>query len=115
MTEFRKAGAPVGWIVPAEGTYLSGGSTSLSLINKPAHPHAAQVFINWLLTKEGATILAKETLFQSARLDVPTDFLSPEEMRDPAQKYFIGETEDFLLKQVDHMKTAGDIFGPVMK
>lgn len=115
VTEFRKAGAPIGWVVPAEGTYLSGGSTSLSLINKPAHPHAAQVFINWLLTKEGATTLAKHTLFQSARLDVQTDFLSPTEIRDPEQKYFIGETEEFLLKQVDHMKTAKQIFESVLK
>ncbi len=115
VTEFRKAGAPIGWVVPSEGTYLSGGSTSLSLINQAAHPKAAQVFINWLLTKEGATILARETLFQSARLDVPTDFLSPEETRDPNQKYFVGEDEDFLVKQVDHMRTAKDIFGEAMK
>lgn len=115
VTEFRKVGAPIGWILPAEGTHLSGGNTALSLSNKPAHPNAAQVFINWLLTKEGATILAKETLFQSARIDVPTDFLKPDEIRKPEVKYFISETEDFLKQQDEHMKLAKEIFGPIMK
>lgn len=115
VTEFRKVNAPIAWVQPQEGTYLSGGNTALSLSNRPAHPYAAQVFINWLLTREGATILARETLFQSARLDVDTSFLKPDEIRDPAVKYFVAEKEDFLATQAQHMKAAKEIFGPVMK
>ena len=41
------------------------------LVNRAPNPNAAKVFVNWLMTKEGQLIYAKETGFNSARKDIP--------------------------------------------
>ncbi len=46
------------------------GWGSIALINRAAHPNAAKVYINWLLSREGQGIWAKTTLQNSRRLDV---------------------------------------------
>jgi ABC-type Fe3+ transport system substrate-binding protein len=45
------------------------------LVNKPAHPNAAKVYLNWLLGKDEQTAFAKANGYVSARVDVPTDFV----------------------------------------
>lgn len=80
-------------------------------MDKPAHPNAAKLFVNWLLSKEGVTIWTKAGDVQSARLDVATDFLSPEKVRQPAVKYYYLEKEEFLTKESDLYRQAREIFG----
>ncbi len=113
--EFAGVGAPVEPIWPREGTYWSGGSNVVSLTDKAPHPNAAKVFINWLLTKEGQTIVSKVTGKQSGRLDVPTDFLDPYAVRDPSKPYFILDQEEFLSKLDGYKQTAAEIFNPLLK
>lgn len=113
--EFKEAGAPIEIIVPKEGTYLTAATGNVGLINRAPHPNAARVFINWLLTKEGQTLWSKAELTQSTRIDVSTDFLPAEKIRDPKVKYLWSEKEDFLLQQPDQAKTAREIFGRLMK
>lgn len=107
---FRKEGAPLMHVSPQEGIGLTTGSGGLALIDKPAHPNAAKLFINWLLSKEGITAWTKAGDVQSARLDVPTDFLSPEKVRQPGIKYYYLEREEFLLKESDLYREAREIF-----
>ena len=38
-----------------EGSDISPGFGALSLFNRQAHPNAAKVYINWLLSKDGQT------------------------------------------------------------
>lgn len=46
------------------------GWGSIAIISRAAHPDAAKVYINWLLSKEGQNIWAKTTSQNSRRLDV---------------------------------------------
>lgn len=74
-------GLPVDWFKPGqlkEGTYITGGSGGVALINKAPHPHAAKVGLNWLLSREGQ--MAYQRLFaqgndgpDSMRIDIPKD------------------------------------------
>ncbi len=74
-------GLPVDWFKPdhlKEGTYITGGSGGLALINKAPHPNAAKVGLNWLLSREGQ--IAYQRLFaqgndgpDSMRIDIPKD------------------------------------------
>lgn len=116
VKEFTDAGAPLAFASPAEGTYLSAGNGNVALINKAAHPNAARLFVNWLLSKEGVTVFSKNYGAQSARLDVSTEGLIPESMRKPGVKYWLGgDTEVFQLQEPDQTKVALEIFGPLMK
>ncbi len=51
--------------------YTNAASNNIWIVAKAPHPKAAQVFANWLLTKEGSTIYSKNANVNSRRLDVP--------------------------------------------
>jgi len=42
-----------------------------AVFKNPPHPNATKVFVNWLLSKAGQTLLATELKQNSARKDVP--------------------------------------------
>lgn len=106
-------GAPVSKVVPQEGVFLAGGAMYQALYNKAPHPNAAKVFLNWWMSKDGATLLSRAVSMQSARLDAPTDFLPADALRDPSVKYLNAETEDFRGPQnAAAKKLAAELFGP---
>lgn len=74
--EWVKQGLPVAILDPRqlkEKSDVSPGSGSVGILNRPSHPNAAKVYINWLLSKEGQTLFSRTLGYISARLDVPTD------------------------------------------
>lgn len=86
------------------------------MINKPAHPNAAKVFLNWFLSREGQTVFTRAHGGHSARIDVPTEGLDPDLVRKPGVKYFVGaDSEAFLIKEDKTRELATDIFGHLMK
>ena len=89
-----------------EFDYQSSGTT-LWLLNKAPHPNAAKVFVNWLLSKEGQTLWAKEIEANSRRLDIePGD---PSSVVPAGLKLTQIDNEDYLLevaKTVDLAKTV---------
>lgn len=108
----KDAGAHVTLLLPpVEGSILTTGSGGLALINRAAHPNAAKLYINWLLSKEGLTAFTKAYGAPSLRLDVPTDFLPPEKLRQPGVKYIWPENEEYLLKETTSYSLAREIFG----
>lgn len=116
VSEFRAAGAPIDYLTPAEGTYLSAGSAGMAVINKAPHPNALKIFLNWLLSREGQTVFTRAHGGQSARVDVPTEGLEPDLVRQPGVKYFIGaDNEEWLLKEDMRRESAREIFGHLMK
>ncbi|MBI4332256.1 MAG: extracellular solute-binding protein [Chloroflexi bacterium] len=115
VAEFRRAGAPLDLVVPKEGTYVAASSGGLALLKDAPHPNAAKLFLNWVLTKEGATFVARAFGGQSARVDVPTDFIDPKQVRQPGGKYLDANNEEFALKKVEHFKLAGEIFAGSLK
>lgn len=113
--EFKAAGAPLKFVIPVEGTYSVAGAGAVALLNKAAHPNAAAVFINWLLTKEGQTVAVKAYGDQSRRLDVTTEYIDDDRRIQPGVKYLEADNEEIIQKGLAHQKLAKEIFAPLMK
>ncbi len=113
--EFVNAGAPIGVLDLPEGGYITQGSGAISLLTKAPHPNAARVAINWVLSQEGGAMLSKAMDSQSARVDVPSDFLPPARLRQPGKKYADAIPEDYQGLKLKYLDVAKEIFGPYMK
>lgn len=114
VTEFKKAGASLFDITPIEGSWTTAGSGNMALINRAAHPNAARVFINWLLTQEGQSIFSKTYGAPSRRLDVTTEGLDPGMIIRPEVKYIVGDSEEILLETPETIDIARKILGHLM-
>ena len=75
-----KQGLPLSRFEPRafkEGIYMRATQGSLSILTQQPHPHAAKVFVNWLLSREGQTQYQKHFLridpIFSLRDDVAAD------------------------------------------
>lgn len=112
MTEFINAGAPITGLA-TEIQYVTGDV--MGMPNKAPHPNAAKVFINWFLGPEGQRAYSESQGTVSAREDVAVATVPAYKQRKTGVEYFNSITEDFLLAQADHMKTAKEVFGPLMK
>src|SRR5262245_12712134 len=74
-----------------EGDYIAGGQGVISLITPAPHPHAAQIFLNWFLSKEGQSLYQEQSVksgqrnANSRRTDISKDIIAPEyRLRDDA-------------------------------
>jgi iron(III) transport system substrate-binding protein len=76
---FELAGVP--------GT-VNGSPWLLSVANKAPHPRAAQVFANWILSKEGLEIYARGYGSVTVRTDIDESFLNSGNIPRPGVKYF---------------------------
>lgn len=79
-----------------EGSYMTAGNGSLALINRAPHPNAAKVFINWVLTREGQTLMTKALGYASRRVDVSHDHLDPMLLPKEGGKYQANYKEQFV-------------------
>lgn len=116
ITEFMASGAPVetSSMKEAKPPRLATSSGSLALIKNAPHPYASKLFINWILSREGQYTFSKGYTSQSTRVDIPTEFLNPEDLRKQEEKYF-WETEDFLKGEEEKAKLAREIFGHLVR
>jgi ABC-type Fe3+ transport system substrate-binding protein len=82
---------------------LSGGQQGLTistgaiqLMDRPPHPNATKVFVNWLLSQRTQAQLSQTVGLNSRRRDVPA--AKPEEVVDPSQldKYVSHQDERWL-------------------
>jgi iron(III) transport system substrate-binding protein len=77
-----------------EGAALSPFNGTVSLINRAPHPNTARLLINWLLSREGQTLvqqhLASEgNIRESLREDIAKDVIPVPHRRDPTVKYLM--------------------------
>jgi ABC-type Fe3+ transport system substrate-binding protein len=85
---FLKAGLPVKPIsIIKEGYYAGTGSGNLAVMKNPAHPNAAKVFVNWLLSKEGQSAVTKALGQPTRRFDVDTKWTK--DYGHPSAKEFL--------------------------
>lgn len=75
--EFLALKAPLAVKIPQEGDYVTTSFGAVAVPTKLAHPNAAAVFVNWLLTKEGQSIFGKGAGGPSRRLDASTEGIDP--------------------------------------
>ena len=89
LVEFQNQGLgknvrPLAPGTPA-GARLGPGFGALALINRPPHPNAARIYVNWLLSREGQSAWARHVEDCSRRLDVAE--CPPENRPDPTRQY----------------------------
>jgi iron(III) transport system substrate-binding protein len=89
---------------------MSMGGAGLYVYNKPPHPNAAKVFVNWILSKEIQLGLAKVMLQDSRRTDLPS-VSEPDRVPRPGAKYFETQREEY----VDDIRAAGRWISEVRK
>ncbi|HEX9879566.1 MAG TPA: extracellular solute-binding protein [Candidatus Binatia bacterium] len=74
-----------------EGGYLTAATGSVALIRNAPHPHAATVYVNWLLSREAQIAWSEASGYPSRRLDVPKDKVNalsvPKEGHDYQENY----------------------------
>lgn len=114
LQDALRRGLPVRIVDPSkikEGSDISPGPGALGLMNRPAHPNAAKIYLNWLLSKEGQYIYAKSLNYVSTRLDVPNDYYKNEPWRVPSPGAI--KTYDLAAMKVKPIlrKLLGEIFG----
>ncbi len=112
---FMQAGAPIDFYTPSEGTYVTPGGGYIALLKTRPNPNAARVFINYFCSKEGQTLYSKLTGYQSARVDVPTDFLPATLVRQPGVKYPSTLDREFLQQQPDLIARVTALYKPLVK
>lgn len=115
ITEYQRAGAPVDFYTPIEGTYLTSGGGNIVIIKNRPNPNATRIFLNWLLTQEGQSIFTQVSERQSRRLDISLGDISQNKLRQAGAKYFESEKEDILIKSDESYKIAKEIFGALMR
>lgn len=103
-----KQGADLGWRYPVQGTIAQH---SLIIVNSKApNPYTARLFVNWLLSREGQTVLIKELGYNFVRKDMKTsDYIKG---RMPIDKCWIldiekitsEETREFIRKVNDALR-----------
>ena len=81
---YRKQGLPIVPVMINDGyggAPLTGGFGAIMLFKNTPHPNAAQVFANWMGTKEAQEIYEKNMMETSLRTDVNTGDAVPDYVR----------------------------------
>jgi iron(III) transport system substrate-binding protein len=74
--ELINKGLPLRFMRPdslAEGTYMTSGNGSFTVVRAGPNPNATKVYIDYLLSREGQLEWSKASGFASLRRDVPRD------------------------------------------
>ena len=72
-----------------EAPVVETAASSFMLMDKPANPNAARLFLNWLMSREGQISLQKsQGSCDSARIDIPKDDVPPLSRRKDGVQYF---------------------------
>ena len=80
-----------------EGAALEPGAFTFVLMDKPAHPNGAKVFLNWLLSREGQVAIQREAeTNDSLRIDVPKGEIAPAVRRREGGKYVVTWTPETM-------------------
>ncbi len=93
----------------------TGSSNSIMVVNRRPHPNAARLFLNWLLSKEGQTVIhtkSTRAADQSFRIDVTEmDKVIPAEMRRPGVEYLtLAHDREAQKKRVWALKNAEKLY-----
>lgn len=109
---FISQGAPIRMTKLKDGTSLTTGVGVVAVTSYAPHPAATRLFLNWLLSKEGSSIWAKENGYPSSRLDASTEGILPDIVPST------GDTmpEEAYFKKWDEIqKASAEIFAPLIK
>ncbi len=105
--DFVQAGAAIGWPKVKEGTTVTPGALVAALPDKPAHPNAAALMLNYLLSKEGQLIASESAGKPASRTDVSTKYALPGTVPQAGDTWV---DEDFILAEPTFYPLAKEIF-----
>lgn len=116
LAELRKLGVPNIKTQPVlkEGTYTTGGFSSLMVFEGPPHPSAAKVYLNWLLSKEGQILWTTASSYPSRRADmddVIAKYADSEAIIKPGVTYINTYNEDSLAVRDKLVPLLTEVFG----
>lgn len=92
-----------------EGTYITSGNANVALTHRAAHPNAAKLYVNWILSKEGGDLFSRATGDVSSRADVPTDHVEPWAI--PEAEWPVTNTEEALKAEEPTFALLKEIYG----
>lgn len=121
MDKAMDQGLPVGQVLKLkEGGTLSSSGGTLTLLQNAPHPNAAKIFVNWLLSREGQTVVQKgrkgraRTASNSLRVDIPKNDLPDEVQRRDGADYFDADNDNVSDRRPAD-KLFNEIFGKSAK
>ncbi len=99
IMDAKAKGLPVDWFDPTlfkegvPGIFSSNGN--LALVNRAAHPNAAIIAANWLLSREGQKVYQElQDGADSLRIDIPKDNVPLHTRRKPGSNYELMDRPD---------------------
>jgi len=79
----------------SEGAPIAPGGGAISILDRPPHPNAAVLFINWLLSREGQIKWQEAQRLPSLRVDISKEGLHAYDVPNPGFKYVMGGAEEY--------------------
>jgi len=82
-----------------EGEGIGVGGHTVMPMNRPPHPNAQKLFVNWLLSRDGMSVVQEITKYDTFRVDIPKDMVLPGNLRKKGRNYiFMERLPDFAEK-----------------
>jgi ABC-type Fe3+ transport system substrate-binding protein len=118
--EMQQQGFPVLSYLPhvlKEGETLSSSAANIMAVDKPPHPNAQKLFVNWVLSKDTQALFTRTgKTSDSLRMDVPEDTVAPQYRIRPDREYYVGFSDpSFINNQRKHLKTLRRIMKKARK
>ncbi len=98
VADLSKAGAPIAWARTKEAGMVITGSFAMAVPRTPAHPNAATMMLNHLLSKQGQLALSEAASEPPRRLDVSDKFALPG-TKAPEGVEVLWLDEDFIVNE----------------
>lgn len=109
VADLTQAGAPIAWAKTKEPGMVLTGSFAAAVPDQPAHPNAAALMFNHLLSRQGQLAVSESAGEPARRLDVPTTFALPGTI-PPAGVNVFWLDEDFIVKEPSFYPVSREIF-----
>jgi len=89
----RRQGLPIANLRKGmkEGERISVGGHTVMPMNRPLHPNAQKLFVNWLLSRDGMSVVQEITKYDTFRVDIPKDNVLPARLRKEGRNYILME------------------------
>jgi len=107
MVKLQKEGFPIHRVYSLKGMsdIVSPSEGHVGLFNNAPHPNAAKLFVNWIASKEGLEIYARNRGCSPTRNDIDeTSFLDPEMIAKSDVEYFDSYNWEFVLNTKEKIR-----------
>jgi len=107
MVKLQKEGFPIHRVYNLKGMsdIVSPSEGHVGLFNNAPHPNAAKLFVNWIASKEGLEIYARNRGCSPTRNDIDeASFLNPEMIAKSGVDYFDSYNWEFVLNTKEKIR-----------